>query len=71
MAESASGRSVSPKMVVVGILVLVVVVLAVVNSTEVPIDLVVTTVRLPLFVVIVGSAAIGWVVGWFTGRRKD
>jgi len=71
MAEATSGRSFSTKQIVVAVLVVVLVVLAVVNSAEVPIDLVVTTVRLPLFVVIVGSAAIGWVVGWFMGRRKD
>ena len=35
------------------------------------IDLLAGDLRLPLFVVIVGSAVIGWVVGWFMGRVRD
>ena len=60
------------KYVIVGILVLVVAVLAIANSKKVKVDFVVADIRLPLFVVIVGAALIGWVVGWFMGRtRRD
>ena len=65
-----AGRSVSPKLVLVAILVFIVVVLAVVNSNKVKLDFVAEDVKLPLFVVIVGAAAIGWVIGWFMGRSR-
>lgn len=59
------------KYVIIGILVLIVVVLAIANSKKVKVDFVVADIRLPLFVVIVGSAVIGWIVGWFMGRTRD
>jgi uncharacterized integral membrane protein len=68
--EGGSGRSISPKMILVGILVLVIVILAIANSKKVKVDFVVADVELPLFVVIVGSALIGLVVGYFLGRRE-
>jgi uncharacterized integral membrane protein len=37
----------------------------------VSVDFVVGNIELPLFLVIIGSAAIGWVVGWFMGRARD
>jgi uncharacterized integral membrane protein len=58
------------KYVIIGILVLVVAVLAIANSKKVKVDFVVADIRLPLFVVIVGAALIGWVVGWFMGRTR-
>lgn len=72
MARSdAGGRGITAKQVAVGILILVVVVLAIANSGRVKVDFVVGNVELRLFVVIVGSALIGWVVGWFMGRNRD
>jgi uncharacterized integral membrane protein len=68
--NGATRRSITAKQVIVGILILVVVVLAIANSREVKVDFVVADVRLPLFVVIVGSALIGWVIGFFTGRHR-
>jgi uncharacterized integral membrane protein len=69
--ESTGGRRVSVKQVIVGVLVLVVVVLAIANSKRVKVDFVVTDITMPLFLVIVGSALIGWIVGWFMGRSRD
>jgi uncharacterized integral membrane protein len=71
MAESGTSRpTVTPKMVIIGILVLVIVVLAILNSDDVKVEFVLGDASMPLFVVIVGSALIGWVVGWFMGRRR-
>lgn len=69
--ESTGGRRVSVKQVIAGVLVLVVVVLAIANSKRVKVDFVVTDITMPLFLVIVGSALIGWIVGWFMGRSRD
>ena len=71
MAEATSGRSISAKQIVVAVLVVVLVILAIVNAGKVKIDLVFTTVTAPLFLVIVGSALIGWVVGRFMGRNRS
>ena len=68
--DGDSGRNISPKMIVAAILVVVIVVLAIVNSKKVNVDFVVADVTLALFVVIVGSALIGLVVGYFLGRRE-
>jgi uncharacterized integral membrane protein len=65
-----SGRSVSPKLIVAIILVVIVIVLAVANSKKVKVDSVVADVTLPLFVVIVGSAIVGLVIGYVLGRRE-
>ena len=53
-----SGRNISPKFVIAVILVVIVIVLAVANSTKVKVDFVVADIKLPLFVVIVGSALV-------------
>jgi uncharacterized integral membrane protein len=68
--DGGSGRNVSPKLIVAVILVAIVVVLAIANSKKVKVDFVVADVSLPLFVVIVGSAIVGLVVGYFLGRRE-
>jgi uncharacterized integral membrane protein len=68
--DGGSGRSISPKLVLVAILVVIVVVLAIANSQDTTVDFVVDDISLPLFVVIVGSALIGLVVGYFLGRRE-
>jgi uncharacterized integral membrane protein len=68
--DGGSGRSISPKMIIVAILVVIVVVLAIANSQETKVDFVVADISLPLFVVIVGAALIGLVVGYFLGRRE-
>jgi uncharacterized integral membrane protein len=68
--DGGSGRNISPKLILAGILVLVIVILAIANSKKVNVDFVVTDINLPLFVVIVGAAVIGWIVGWFMGRHR-
>lgn len=71
MADGGNGRNIGPKQILVGVLILVVVILAIANSGRVTVDLVVGNVEMRLFLVIVGSALIGWVVGWFMGRSRD
>jgi uncharacterized integral membrane protein len=68
--SGGAGRSISPKMVLAAILVVIVIVLAIANSQDIKVDFVVADITLPLFVVIVGSAVIGLVVGYFLGRRE-
>lgn len=58
------------KQVLLAVLAVIVVVLAIVNFESTPIDLVFVTVTMPLFFVIVGAAAIGWLVGRFAGGRR-
>ena len=71
MAEDrGSGHTISPKMILVAILVVVIVILAIVNSQDSKVDFVVGDFTLPLFVVIVGSALVGLIVGYFLGRRE-
>ena len=71
MAEGSSSRTVTPKMIIVGILVVVIIVLAAVNSQKITVDFVFDDFTIPLFLIIVGAALIGWVVGWFMGRHRD
>jgi uncharacterized integral membrane protein len=68
---SSGGAKINAKQVIVGILILVVVVLAIANSGKVKVDFVVGDVQMRLFVVIVGSAVVGWLIGWFMGRNRD
>ena len=68
--DGGSGRNISPKLVIAIILVVIVVVLAIVNSKKVKVDFVAADVTLPLFVVIVGAAVVGLVIGYFLGRRE-
>ena len=68
--EESTQRNVSPKLVLALVLVLILAVLAVVNSQKVKIDAIADDVSMPLFVVIVGSAVISCVGGWFIGRYR-
>jgi uncharacterized integral membrane protein len=64
------GRNISAKQVMVGVLILVVVILAIANSGKTKVDFVVGDVEMPLFLVIVGSALVGFLIGWFVGRNR-
>lgn len=64
------GRNISAKQVIIGVLILVVVILAIANSGKVKVDFVVGNIEMRLFVVIVGSALIGFLIGWFVGRNR-
>ncbi len=68
--DGGARRDISPKLIIVAILVVIVVILALVNSQDIKVDFVVADITLPLFVVIVGSALVGLIVGYFIGRRE-
>ena len=68
--DGGSGRDISPKLIIAAFLVVIVIVLAIVNSQDIKVDFVVADITLPLFVVIVGSALVGLIVGYFMGRRE-
>lgn len=73
MANGSSGGKggIGAKQIIVGVLILVVIVLAIANSNKVKVDLLIHDFTMPLFVVIVGSAVIGFLIGWFVGRNRD
>jgi uncharacterized integral membrane protein len=57
--------------IAIGILVLIVVLFALLNSQTVKIKWLVTSTRMPLIVAIVLSAAVGFAVGWLLARRNS
>jgi uncharacterized integral membrane protein len=57
--------------ITVAVVAIILLVFALVNLDDVPIDFVVDTVNTPLILVIVICAALGFVLGWFVGRRRD
>lgn len=71
MADDSGRSSITAKQVLVGLLILVVVILAIANSEKVQVDFVVGDIEMQLFLVIVGSAVVGWVIGWFMGRNRN
>ena len=73
MAEPHQRRqwNIRPKQVVVGLLALLLVIFALLNTQEVRVDFIFRDARTPLIVVIVGSALIGFVIGWFVRARAD
>ena len=71
MAGDGARGDASRQEIVAAILILIVVVFALANSRTLNVDFVFADVTLPLFVVIVGSAIIGPIVGWFLGRRRE
>jgi uncharacterized integral membrane protein len=56
--------------ITVTVIAVVLLVFALANLDDVPIDFVVDTVKVPLILVIVICAALGFVIGWFVGRRR-
>jgi uncharacterized integral membrane protein len=71
VSNGGSSRSITAKQVVVGVLILLVIVLAIANRNKVKVDFIVHDFTMPLFLVIVGSALVGWLIGWFMGRNRD
>jgi len=71
MSSHPSSRtgSLTAGRVVVVVLVILLVLFAVLNSQSVQMHWIVATSSTPLFVMLLLFAAIGFVVGWFVGRR--
>jgi uncharacterized integral membrane protein len=62
-------RRVNARLIVVGVLALLLLVFALLNTDEVGVDFIADTVRAPLIVVVFLCALIGFLIGWFVGRR--
>ena len=60
-----------PKHVIIGLLVLLLLIFALVNTHEVNLDFIVDDAELSLIFVIVASAAIGFAVGYVVKARRD
>jgi len=65
-----SSRRFGAGQITVAVVAVVLLVFALANLDDVPVDFVVDTVRAPLILVIVICAALGFVIGWFVGRRR-
>jgi uncharacterized integral membrane protein len=59
------------KQITVTVIAIILLVFAVVNLEDVKIDFVATDVTAPLVLVILICAALGFVIGWFVGRRDN
>jgi len=73
MVEPHERRSwnVRPKQVVIGVLALILLLFALLNTQEVRVDFIFRDARTPLIFVIVGSALLGFLIGWFVKARAD
>ena len=73
MAEPHQHRewNIRPKQVVIGLLALLLLVFALLNTQEVRVDFILTDTRAPLIFVIVGSAILGFLIGWFVKARAN
>ena len=65
-----SQNRIQPHHIVIGVCLIVLVVFAILNLDNVRIDFAVATVDTPLVVLIAISALLGFVIGWFIGRRR-
>lgn len=69
--ESEQKPGLQPRHVVVAIFGVLLLVFAILNFERVDVDFGFGTVRGPLVVVIALSAALGFVIGWLVGRRRN
>jgi len=60
----------NPTLLAAGILGVVLIVFAVLNSQTVKIHWIITTTRSPLILVIVVAGLLGFAIGWFVSRRR-
>jgi uncharacterized integral membrane protein len=70
-ASSRAKRSISPKMIVIGLLVALLVLFAALNTHEVGVDYIIGTFSTSMIVVIVISAAAGFALGALLMHRRD
>ncbi len=65
-----SRNRLQPHHIVIAVCAVVLIVFAILNIDDVRVDFVVDTVDAPLVVVIAICALLGFVIGWFVGRRR-
>lgn len=64
-----TSRRMGAKQITVAVIAIILLVFALANLEDVKIDFVAADVTAPLVLVIVICAALGFVIGWFIGRR--
>jgi uncharacterized integral membrane protein len=67
----SGGRRVSTKAILLGVLGLVLVLFAVLNTDEVSVDWILGSWQTPLIVVILLVGVLGFAIGWLVGARGD
>jgi uncharacterized integral membrane protein len=67
----SGGRRVSTKAILLGVLALVLVLFAVLNTDEVSVDWILGSWQTPLIVVILLIGLLGFAIGWLVGARRD
>jgi uncharacterized integral membrane protein len=65
-----SQNRIQPHHIVIGVCLAVLVVFAILNLDNVRVDFAVATVSTPLVVLIAICALLGFLIGWFVGRRR-
>ena len=71
MAEERNTESrIKPQYIVVAVCAVVLLVFALLNTDEARVDFLFDSVSAPLVLVIVVCALLGFVIGWFVGRRR-
>ena len=70
MADEHTESRIKPQYIVVAVCAVLLLVFALLNTDEVHVDFLFDSVSAPLVVVIVLSALLGFVIGWFVGRRR-
>jgi uncharacterized integral membrane protein len=68
--SSSSSRNINGKFIAIGVLALVLVVFALVNTHDVNVDFVVTSVDTSMIVVILVSAVVGFALGWLFAAHR-
>jgi uncharacterized integral membrane protein len=68
-AERSQNR-LQPHHIVIGVCLVVLLLFAILNIDDVRVDFAVDTVAAPLVLVIAICALLGFVIGWFVGRRR-
>jgi uncharacterized integral membrane protein len=66
-----TSRRMGAKQITVAVIAIILLVFALANLDDVKIDFVAADVTAPLVLVIVICAALGFVIGWFIGRRDN
>ena len=69
MADEHTESRIKPQYIVVAVCAVILLVFALLNTDEVHVDFLFDSVSAPLVVVIVLCALLGFVIGWFVGRR--
>jgi uncharacterized integral membrane protein len=65
-----SQRSINWKLIGIGVVAVILIVFALLNTQNVRVHLIVRTVTTPLILVIVVSAFLGFVIGWLLARHR-